>query len=403
MDVVDAGAHLGEAGGVAAPLLRGPGDDGVEAAHAGRPAPVDPLLDAVVADDHVRRLVGLLRRHVPLEHVGRLDDVVVDADQDHVVDVHADPSPASCGHDVLGISIIQFSLPPPRGTSRPEITVRSRDDDRPGCVVRQPALRRSRQHLAGRHRAGAARVLPLWIPDVGGPVFEALDRLLDATTSIVVATGILNVWAHAPEETSTWWDGLDEGRRRRVMLGLGVSHAARIGETWGRPLAVMNDYLDALDAGGVPAARRCLAALGPRMLALARDRSAGAHTYLVTAEHTAEARTILGSSGLFVEQGVVLDTDPATARDVARGLARYMSLPNYSNNWKRLGFTDEDIESTSDRLVDALVAWGDADAIRASIDAHFAAGADHVCIQVIGAEPLPLAAWRALQPDRGGR
>ena len=164
----------------------------------------------------------------------------------------------------------------------------------------------------------------LWIPDVGGPVFEALDRLLDATTpSIVVATGILNV-RRTRRRCSAWWDGLDEGRRRRVMLGLGVSHAARIGETWGRPLAVMNDYLDALDAGGVPAARRCLGVgsshARPRPRALGRR-----HTYLVTAEHTAQARTILGSSGLFVEQGVVLDTDPATARDVARaGLACYL-------------------------------------------------------------------------------
>ncbi|MET0726782.1 MAG: TIGR03620 family F420-dependent LLM class oxidoreductase [Acidimicrobiales bacterium] len=240
-----------------------------------------------------------------------------------------------------------------------------------------------------------------WIPDPGGPVFEALDRLLDATTSLVAATGVLNVWAHTSDEILAWWDGVSDQRRQRVLLGLGVSHAARIGDTWGRPLAVMNDYLDALDAGGFPVEHRCLAALGPKMLAVARDRTAGAHTYLVTPEHTAQARDILGSGGLFVEQGVVLETDPATARRIARaGLDRYVGLANYANNWKRLGFTDDDIETLDDRLVDALVAWGDADAIGERLAAHVAAGADHVCIQVIddAGGQMPLAAWRALAP-----
>ena len=238
-----------------------------------------------------------------------------------------------------------------------------------------------------------------WIPDVGGPLFEALDRLLGATTSMVAASGVLNLWRHPAEETLAWWNGLAGDRRRRVLLGIGVSHPAVIGEDWGRPLTVMNAYLDALDAGGFPAERRCLAALGPKMLAVARDRSAGSHTYLVTPEHTAQARSILGKGGLFVEQGVVLETDPATARRVARaGIERYFDLPNYTNNWKRLGFTDRDIEARSDALVDALVAWGDVDAIEARIAEHFDAGADHVCIQVIGDDPFPLAAWRALAP-----
>jgi probable F420-dependent oxidoreductase len=119
----------------------------------------------------------------------------------------------------------------------------------------------------------------------------------------------------------------------------------------------------------------------------------------VTPEHTAQARSILGSGGLFVEQGVVLETDPATARRVARaGIERYFDLPNYTNNWKRLGFTDRDVETRSDALVDALVAWGDVDAIEARIADHFAAGANHVCSQVIAdaGDPFPLAVWRAL-------
>lgn len=238
-----------------------------------------------------------------------------------------------------------------------------------------------------------------WIPDVGGPVFEALERLLDATTTTVAATGVLNVWRHTPDETLTWWNSLSEDRCQRVLLGLGVGHAARIGQQWGRPLAVMNEYLDALDAGGFPPERRCLAALAPKMLAVARDRSAGSLTYLVTPEHTAQAKAILGSAGLYVEQGVVLETDATTARQTARaGLEHYVKLPNYTNNWKRLGFTDQDIETMSDHLVDALIAWGDVDAIQERVAAHIAAGADHVCIQVIGnaGDPIPSAAWRAL-------
>jgi probable F420-dependent oxidoreductase len=140
------------------------------------------------------------------------------------------------------------------------------------------------------------------------------------------------------------------------------------------------------------------------MLAVARDRSAGAHPYLVTPRHTAEARSILGSGGLFVEQGVVLETDPGTARGVARAVLEHsMGLPNYTNNWKRLGFTERDIETRSDRLVDALIAWGDVDAIRERVAAHVEAGADHVCIQVLGASPdgMPRAAWRALAPRSG--
>jgi probable F420-dependent oxidoreductase len=240
-----------------------------------------------------------------------------------------------------------------------------------------------------------------WLPDVGGPVFEALDRLLGATASLTVATGVLNIWLHTPDETLRWFGGLDEPRRGRVLLGLGVGHAPHIGERWARPLAAMNRFLDVLDAGNLPVDRRCLAALGPRMLATARDRSAGAHTYLVTPEHTAEARSILGSRRLFVEQGVVLESDPATARDLARAaLGLYVGLPNYTDNWRRLGFTDDDVATRSDRLVDALFAWGDADAIGEVLAAHVAAGADHVCVQVItGARgAMPLQAWRTLAP-----
>jgi probable F420-dependent oxidoreductase len=244
----------------------------------------------------------------------------------------------------------------------------------------------------------------MWIPDIGGKqsVMSAVDVLLGATERVTVATGILNVWMQTPVEVCAWWTGLPGDQRDRVLLGIGVSHGPFIGEKWERPLAVMGEYLDGLDAGSVPQERRCLAALGPKMLELARDRSAGAHPYLVTPEHTAEARSILGDAGLFVEQGVILDTDADRARSTARqGLEHYFGLPNYVNTWKRLGFTDDDVATRSDRLIDALVAWGDVDAVKERIEAHRAAGADHVCIQVIAplGQPVDPADWRTLAPE----
>jgi probable F420-dependent oxidoreductase len=239
----------------------------------------------------------------------------------------------------------------------------------------------------------------LWIPDVGGPVFEAIDRLLDATSSVTIATGILNIWQHEPADVVAWWSSLTDARRDRVLLGLGVSHGPLIGERWTRPLATMTAYLDALDRGGVPRERRCLAALGPKMLALSAARSAGAHPYLVTPEHTATARPMLDDAGLFVEQGAVFEEDAEIARGIARtALEIYCGMPNYVNNWKRLGFTDDEIASRSDRLVDGLIVWGDAGTIRERVDAHRRAGADHVCIQVLN--PDPHEGWRALAPRR---
>ena len=167
----------------------------------------------------------------------------------------------------------------------------------------------------------------------------------------------------------------------------------------------MTEYLDGLDAAEVPLAQgtRVLAALGPKMLELARARTAGTHPYLVTPELTAKARAGVGPDGLVAsEQGVVLETDPAKARATARlHLGGYLALPNYSNNWKRQGFTDDDLaDGGSDRLVDTLVVWGDEAAIAARVQAHRDAGADHVCIQVLTDDPMgfPAEQWRALAP-----
>jgi probable F420-dependent oxidoreductase len=247
----------------------------------------------------------------------------------------------------------------------------------------------------------------IWIPGGhGGDVFGDAARLLAATTSATVATGILNVWMHTPEETATGHAALTGEHPGRFLLGLGVSHEPAVtnsGQTYARPLAKMRDFLDALDAAAppVPTGERMLAALGPRMLELARDRSAGAHPYLVTPDHTAIARAALGDDPLLAtEVMIVLDADPEAARVVARQhLSRYMVLPNYTNNFLRLGFTEDDLhDGGSDRLVDGLIAWGDLDAITARIGEHHAAGADHVCIQVLQADAtaLPRDAWRRL-------
>jgi probable F420-dependent oxidoreductase len=248
----------------------------------------------------------------------------------------------------------------------------------------------------------------LWLP--GGEAasaFNALTRVLRATTRAGAASGILSIWEHDPETVAAERVQLDDAYEGRFLLGLGVSHAPLVDREepgrYRRPLTAMRDYLESLDVAAppVPQRDRVLAALGPKMLELARDRAGGAHPYLVTVEHTRRAREILGGAPLLApEQGVVLETDADRARSIARGrLEMYMSLPNYTNNLRRLGFGDEDFQGGgSDRLVDALVAWGDEQAIRDRIDAHREAGADHVCIQVLtdGREALPRAEWRAL-------
>lgn len=246
----------------------------------------------------------------------------------------------------------------------------------------------------------------LWIPDVGGDLFGALDHLLASTSTATIATGILNIWMHTAAETGEWRAGLDEAARSRLLLGIGISHAmlidAQPGMSWEKPLATTRTYLDAMDDVGIPAEARCVAALGPKMLELARERSAGAHPYLVTPEHTAIARGVLGDGPLLaVEQGIVLETDPEVARAIAREtLSVYAFLPNYANNWRRLGYTDDDITNLSDRLVDALVAWGDPDALAARVQEHRAAGADHVCVQLLTTpnHPLDRAAWGTIAP-----
>jgi probable F420-dependent oxidoreductase len=227
----------------------------------------------------------------------------------------------------------------------------------------------------------------LWIPGGGGG--DVLDRCraaLDATTDLVVATGIVNIWRHDAREVAAESASLRAASGDRFVLGLGVSHERLIGEEYVAPLAKMRSYLDELDAAGQPAEVRVLAALRSRMLELARSRSAGAHPYFVPPEHSAVARAALGPGPLLApEQTVVLEADPAAARALARQFcARYLPLPNYTDNLRALGYTDEDLAPPgSDRLVDAVVAWGSAATIAARVQAHLDAGADHVCLQVV--------------------
>lgn len=248
----------------------------------------------------------------------------------------------------------------------------------------------------------------LWVPDVGGDLFPAIERLLVATTSAIAATGILNLWMHGAQETADFHAQMTVEHGDRFLVGIGVSHQQLIDSRepglYRKPLSAMAAYLDQLDAALHPLSpeHRVLAALGPRMLELARDRAAGAHPYNVTVEHTAIAREALGPSKLVLpEQAVALTKDADVGRRLGRQhLKVYLGLPNYTNNLRRLGFDDDDFsDGGSDRLADAVVAWGNEETIARRIRDHRDAGADHVCIQVISDEGLfPMSQWRALAP-----
>jgi probable F420-dependent oxidoreductase len=252
----------------------------------------------------------------------------------------------------------------------------------------------------------------LWFGEaVGREALTNAGLLLAATKRIVIATGIANIYARDPIATASGQKTLAEAYPNRFLLGLGVSHVPLVeqlrGHRYKKPVATMRAYLDAIDQApynSVPPATkppRVLAALGPKMLELSGERADGAHPYNVNPEHTAEARKILGPDPyLCPEQAVVLETIPARAREIGRAfLAFYLTLPNYANNFLRLGFDEGDFkDGGSNRLIDAIIAWGDLKAIQNRIRAHHSAGAGHVCIQVLTADPkvLPLSEWREL-------
>jgi probable F420-dependent oxidoreductase len=248
------------------------------------------------------------------------------------------------------------------------------------------------------------------MPDtIGRDPFVHIGHLADATERLVFATGIANIFHRHPGAMLQVSNTLAEQTGGRFLLGLGVSHEPLVaglrGLDYSKPLTQMRSYLAAMDAapyGSLPprtAAPRVLAALGPKMLELARDEADGAHPYWTTPAHTAQARAILGPDKLLcVEQKVVLSSDPVKAREAARvAVSMYAGLPNYANNWRRLGFTEEEIGQRSDRFLDALVPWGTLDEVRAGIQAHYDAGADHVCIQPLSPEGPGVTDWNALE------
>jgi probable F420-dependent oxidoreductase len=223
----------------------------------------------------------------------------------------------------------------------------------------------------------------------GSPPAELslVEAMLDATSTVKVATGIVNVWSADAVAVAHSYHRIEAAHPGRFLLGIGVGHPEAVAE-YHSPYQALVDYLDVLDAEGVPAERMVLAALGPRVLRLAGARTAGAHPYLVTPEHTRQAREILGAGKILApEQRVVLETDPARARTVGRPsvVKPYLGLTNYTTNLQRLGFTAQDVAGEgSDRLIDALVVSGDDAEIRRRFEEHHQAGADHVAIQLIG-------------------
>ena len=246
-----------------------------------------------------------------------------------------------------------------------------------------------------------------WIPGRGDDIFERAGALLGATTSLIVATGIVSVWSTTPEEATAAHAWLTDAYPGRFLLGLGISHGPLVDRDdpgrYRKPLTKMREYLDALDgrADAVPKDERIIAALHSKMLALAGDRSLGTHPYLVPPAHTEVARNILGTGPVIApEQSVVLDTDAERARSLAREhLETYMGLPNYTTNWLHHGLDERDLlDGGSDRLVDSIVAWGTVEQAAERVQAHRAAGADHVCLQVVGTERAKLyrEEWRAL-------
>lgn len=225
----------------------------------------------------------------------------------------------------------------------------------------------------------------IWAGGSPAAELEWVDPILGATDTLQLATGIVNVWTADAGPVAESFHRIEKAYPGRFLLGIGVGHP-EVHQKYRKPIEVLNEYLDKLDEYGVPKNRVVVAALGPKVLKLSAERSAGAHPYLTTPEHTAEARQLIGPDAFLApEHKVVLTTDAKQARAVGRkALDLYLGLANYLNSWKRLGFTDEELAKPgSDRFVDAVIAYGTVDAIAARLKQHLAAGADHVPVQVL--------------------
>ena len=253
---------------------------------------------------------------------------------------------------------------------------------------------RSKRHGAGDlKQLDALGYTAFWIG--GSPSVEEARPYLEDGDAITVATGILNVWQHTPEDVAAAQKAISAEFPDRFLLGIGVGHPEATSD-YTRPLKAMRDFFDGLD---LPKEELVAAALGPKMLDLAAERSLGTHPYFITPEHTKFARERVGEGVLVApEVAVVVEPDPETARALARDYAKlYLGLQNYTNNLLNFGFTEQDIaDGGSDRLIDAVIPHGSAEQIAEQLRAHFAAGADHVCVQVLGHGPQPARDYEEL-------
>jgi probable F420-dependent oxidoreductase len=226
----------------------------------------------------------------------------------------------------------------------------------------------------------------VWIGGSPAGDLNDVEPILERTDTLQVATGIVNVWKAPAKQVADAYHRIEDAYPGRFLLGVGIGHPEHT-EEYRKPYDVLVEYLDVLDEECVPTSRRVVAALGPKVLKLSAQRSAGAHPYLTTPEHTAQAREVIGNSVFLApEHKVVLTTDTDEARAIGRQTVdSYLNLSNYLNNWKRLGFTDADVAKPgSDKLIDAVVAYGTPDHIAKRLGDHLSAGADHVAIQVLG-------------------
>lgn len=239
----------------------------------------------------------------------------------------------------------------------------------------------------------------LWLSRSPAAPLALVEPLLAATQSLVVGTDIINIWSAPAAEVAKSFSRINAAYPDRFILGIGVGHR-EFQSNYQKPLDALGAYLDALDAAHVPMNRRALAALGPRVLGLARDRAAGALPYFVTPEHTRRAREILGAAFLSVGQNVVLESDPRRAREIARPTANmYLGLKNYTANLRRLGFADNELViPATDTLVDSLIAHGDVDQIASRLREHLDSGADQVGVVVQSPDSSILPSLRALAP-----
>lgn len=271
------------------------------------------------------------------------------------------------------------------------------------------------RHPAGKVREAVAKLDEmgwpcLWIPEtVGRDPFVAAAMMLESTNQINIATGIASIWARDAMTTANAANTLNEAYSGRFLLGLGVSHHTLTEgvrkHDYSKPYSKMKGYLEQMDSALYLAPKptepspRVLAALGPKMLKLGADKADGVHPYFVPVEHTALAREAVGPDKMVAtELMIVMEEDPATAREIARkSMAIYLTLPNYANNLMRQGFTETEISEASDNVVDAIVAWGSIDTIAKRVKDHQDAGASHVCLQVLdGTMDIPESQWSEL-------